>query len=430
LDRLARECGFIQRKGKIDAFMFVMTLMFSDIDHQQLSLLDLKCDLVNHFNCDVSRVALHKRFNPKAKDFLKALLSRQLSKGLQLKDNDILATGLFNRVCIKDSTKFSLPIQYANNYPGYGSFNKNSSLMNIQYEYDLQSGDWLNLDFTKATRNDQQDSKETLESIQAGDLHLRDLGYITMSYLNHVDKEKAFYINRLPKVGVYTKKDGKFELIDWKKIDKMMKRCGFKQFELESYLGKEDKLKTRMVIFPIPERVSQERIRKASIGGKRKKKKYKLSKEYKIKANYNIFITNVPEIQMSVENIAQAYRLRWQIELVFKAWKSILLINKTKVVKQDRFECQLLAKLLWVLSNWKILQSINFYAKTTCSLMKFFKQAKRTSMYWKLVILKQYSINHWLSQIIIPVIPHLNLGAKKGDVPHSEIFASVLNDLS
>lgn len=51
---------------------------------------------------------------------------------------------------------------------------------------------------TKGLRDDQIDSAETVGSITKGDLHVRDLGYITPTYLSAVADKEAFFLNRLP----------------------------------------------------------------------------------------------------------------------------------------------------------------------------------------------------------------------------------------
>ena len=141
--------------------------------------------------------------------------------------------------------------------------------MNIQYEYDLLSANWSCLEFIKATQNDQADSRETL--------------------------------------------------------DKVFKKKGLGQMELNMVLSEKHKLESRMVIVPIPDDVYQERIRKAS--RLVKNKGCQLSNQYKIKARYNIFITNVPADRLFTEDIIQVYRLRWQIELVFYAKRIVMQSN-------------------------------------------------------------------------------------------------------
>ena len=56
----------------------------------------------------------------------------------------------------------------------------------------------------------------------------------------------------------------------------------------------------------------------------------------KIMLKYNIFITNVTANVLAFEVIRKIYYLRWQIELVFKTWKSFSKIDRIKKVKKER----------------------------------------------------------------------------------------------
>jgi IS4 transposase len=64
---------------------------------------------------------------------------------------------------------------------------------------------------------------------------------------------------------------------------------------------------------------------------------------YKKKLRYNTFITTVGASILPLTVINKTYYLRWQIEMVFKTWKSFFRIDKIKRVKKERLECQLLA---------------------------------------------------------------------------------------
>lgn len=425
LDKIARECGFIQRKGKISASAFINTLLYSVMTQDQTSLMDIKCDLEEHFSCYVSKEALHKRFTPQAVSFLKVILSEQLSKQLDFGDNHF-SSGFFKQVCIKDSTKFNLPLSYIKDYPGYNSYNKNSSIMNIQYEYDILSGDWKSIELTKATRNDKLDSKETLDNIQSDNLYIRDLGYVTSDYLEAIINKGAYFLNRLPKINVYQLTNEGYKALDWYELHKEMQHSGIQEKELEVYLGKNSKIKTRIVLFPVDNQVVEKRIRKASKGGKRKKK-YQLSKEYKIKAHYSIYITNVPKSILSTVQIQKIYKLRWQIELIFKAWKSHLKLDKVKPMKKERFECQLLAKFLWILLNWRIFQLANYLVRQinpnlACSVLKFYQRAKRFSVTIRHLLSIENGVSQWLKKNIRGLSLMMLVEKKKGKVTHSEIL--------
>lgn len=409
-------------------------LIFNELDQSQLSLLDLKLDLQSYFGCKISREAIHKRFSPEALSFLKALLAKLLEFRLEKVEWTPSLVSGFNRLLLKDSSKFTIPSEFANDYPGYGGFHKGNAIMNIQYEYDLFTGNWASLNFTKATRNDQQDSKETLSLIEKDDLLVRDLGYVTMTYLNGVVKNKAYFLNRLPTtVNVYSQKDDGYQPINWVEIDKKFEKNALSQMELDVVLTMKNKLGARMIILPVPEQIYCQRIKNASKHAK--SKGCQLSNEYKIKAKYNIYITNVPQEKLSFKDIVHIYRLRWQIELVFKSWKSNLSLHKTKKVKKERFECQLIARIIWALVNWRIFQAANWSLQPSkkakgISILKFSKQITKITAIIREYIDDVNGLKLWIKERYIPMVKHLLIETKKGKISHCQMLVESFYKLS
>jgi len=122
------------------------------------------------------------------------------------------------------------------------------------------------------------------------------------------------------------------------------------------------------------------------------------------------------------EEVIQLYRLRWQIELVFKSWKSLLDIHKVKAVKRERLECQLIAKFIWILLNWKIFQCIDAFVKKNspeyaCSIWKFFKQARQYGYALRNVTTGSMDVRDWCQIFILPIIKSLLIEPKKDKKP-------------
>ena len=428
IEKIARETGFIQRSSsKIDAFNFLACLMFNEQEQKDTSLLNMRLDFLEQYDCDISREAIHKRFNQQAVNFMQTILSRHMVQRFEV---DSQLNSKFKSVSIKDSTKFRIPKSLSDHYPSYNGIGKDQALMNLQYEFDLFTGNWKRFDITKATRNDQEDSKTTLDNIQEGDLLLRDLGYVTMTYLQEVAKRKAYYVNRLPPTfNVYYMDDGEIKKISWIELHDKIKQNGIDQMELNVFLGKNQMLPCRLILKPVPEQVYQQRIRKVSKHAK--SKGVQVSKEYKIKARYNMFITNTTQDQLSTREIGEVYRLRWQIEVVFKTWKSHIKLHMTKKVKKERFECQLIAKMIWIILNWRLFQIANLIIKSRdnkagCSIAKFFKQAMKFMGSLKYVIVHNEDINHWFTNIFKPIVPNLLLEKKNGKKTHCQIYTDTL----
>jgi hypothetical protein len=110
----------MKRKGKVPASCFVNTLLFNENDQVNISLPDLTSDLNQVYGIDVSKEALHKKFTPEAVNFLKGLVGELFSGQLQ-QLIDVELPLHFPQIKIKDSTKFSLPDSYGNDYKGYGN---------------------------------------------------------------------------------------------------------------------------------------------------------------------------------------------------------------------------------------------------------------------------------------------------------------------
>ena len=65
-----------------------------------------------------------------------------------------------------------------------------------------------------------------------------------------------------------------------------------------------------------------------------------------------MYITNIKQEILSAKQVYEFYSLGWQVEIIFKTWKSILHIHSVKQVKIERFQCQLYGKpILLLLSS-------------------------------------------------------------------------------
>ena len=57
--------------------------------------------------------------------------------------------------------------------------------------------------------------------------------------------------------------------------------------------------------------------------GKRKEKGKSYSEKSRILSGLNIYVTNTPWEWVPMKQVHELYSLRWQIEIVFKTWKSL-----------------------------------------------------------------------------------------------------------
>lgn len=371
-------------------------------------------EVLSEHGVSISKQGIDKRFGENSVLFVKKVFEKYLKSQIQQSGIEDGWLGHFNQVRIKDSTKFDVPKEFVDLLPGSGG-SASIAGVSIQYEYDVKSGNILDLAITPANRPDSTDAKETLGNIEKDDLYIRDLGYFILANHTKIKNEGAYFINRLnTKTNVYQEKENNLVELDLEAVLDYMKKAGIDRMEKDVLIGKKEKLPVRLIIEIMPDDVFEKRIRK--INKINKGKGCKTSKEYTIRARFNLFITNISYDTLPVRAISTLYKIRWQIELVFKVWKSTFGINKTHKMKYTRWLCLLYAKLILVIINWNIIMAHRtmFYKAfgEMLSFDKCFKTLKDKVAKFRGIlkqgeaameemmdfITKIFSVSHWLEK--------------------------------
>lgn len=101
--------------------------MFSYQRGKDFSLLDMASFLFQEFGINITKQSLHDRFASPAVDFLKKCLDCLLTQKISYSGEKQALKTHFNRIRIKDSTKFALPDSFSAKYKGYGGALHHSS---------------------------------------------------------------------------------------------------------------------------------------------------------------------------------------------------------------------------------------------------------------------------------------------------------------
>jgi Transposase DDE domain len=353
LESIARETGFLKRKSKIDPSKFFDLLMYDVSSGKSKSLNQMTIEAESEHGITVSKQGLDKKFNDHSVVFLKRLIENQLSTEIT-NQIDTEWFSKFNRVIIKDGTRFDLQDDFKDILPGSGGCASEAGAC-IQFEFDLKKGSIIQLDITPANRPDNKEASEVLDDVEEGDLVIRDLGYHLYDSFTNIIKRKAFFISRLhPKINVYTLKNGCYQKVDFK--DLYLKMTERQQvWDCKKVFIGGDKIPVNLGIEILPEDIWEKRVKNAEKNNKKKGRK--INYEYKFKIRFNLFITNIPDEDLPTKIISTLYRIRWQIELIFKVWKSVFGINHKSRMKFERWLCLLYVKLLIMLVNWNIIMS-------------------------------------------------------------------------
>ena len=330
LNYIAKATGFIKRDRKLDVFSFVLLMILEARGVIAESLNSLSIQLLQH-GINMSRQGIDFRFNESAVLFMKELSSKIMS--LKFEAYTMLHhASNFNRILIKDSTIFQLPSSYSHKYAGPGG-TASSSGIKLQYEYDLKGSCNIGLDIQAANK---PDSKSALKDIQPMDLCLTDLGYFKLDHFKAIIKQGAYFLSRHKfNTAILIKESGQYKKIDLSWIIAKMRTSEF--IWMEVYIGWKEKLPVNLIMERVPQEVSAEKRKKLKKTAKRKGTQ--ISKDRLAFCDVNAYITNVDREFLPITLIRSIYSLRWQIDIVFKTWKSTFNLNKVKPMKIERFEC-------------------------------------------------------------------------------------------
>ncbi len=353
LDQLAREAKFVQRESKLKGSIFLGLLVFHGESLKAQSLNDLTINLDETYGIQMRKQSLHERFNRYALLFLKKALEKMLQKHCEIIQSLFTDTKGFKRILLKDSTCFQIDKSLATYYPGSGG-NGSPASVRIQFEYDVLNGTINDLSVNPFNHQDATNSVETIHFTKKGDLIIRDLAYMSLEIIKLLEYIGAYYLCRAnTTVKIYEKNGELYCETDFVKIMQYMKKHGITSMEKKVYYGAKEKIAVRLILYRLPDEEYNKRIRKIKKNNN-KKCRGALSKETKARAAFNLFITNASTNQIHRDNVWSFYRLRWQIELIFKVWKSMCNIAEVKKVKKDRLECYIYSKLLLIMLGWKI----------------------------------------------------------------------------
>ena len=290
---------------------------------------------------DISDVALLGRLK-KAKDWLRRLCVELFEEqGLGLSDTSIdFPVRLFDATHVKE--------------PG-----PTGSLWRIHYSVQLPS---LACDFFKITPTKGKGTGESFfqYSIKKGDFIIADRGYSTASGIHHVVSKKAHVMVRVNTASLtfLDMQRQPFSLIE---AIAPIKRAGsVRSFNVLAPNRSEATVAGRLCVI----RKSNEAIKLAhkKIISNASKKGKVVRPETLQYAEYVIVFTTFPEDRFSAVKILNWYRCRWQIELVFKRFKSIAQLGHLPKHSEDSSKAWLYGKLFVALLTNKLINYANSFS--------------------------------------------------------------------
>lgn len=277
----------------------------------------------------VSVQGLEQRFDAASVVFMRRLLEIGLEQLVNSQNRGAILAG-FNGVYLTDCTRLI--------------WDKSGVKLGVRWE--LQSGQ-LQAHLGELKQHDQ--TMAVVDSaMPAGALHLGDLGFFKLQRFQTWNQQGVYWLSRF-KVGTT------LETADGAPLDLLA--CLEKAttpLTIPVEVGRKTRVKAYLVAAPVPAEAYAKRA--ARLKEQARLDQRPLSIRQAQLAHWTLYLTNIPHLTFDQAHILA--RTRWQIELLFKLWKSHAKVLVARTADPLRLQCLGYAKLLGVLiSHWLLLVS-------------------------------------------------------------------------
>ena len=342
--------GFVRRIGKLDGASWTQTLVFGWLADPKGSL-EALAQTAAVLGVEITPQGLDGRFSQAAAECLQGVLEAGLQQLLAARPAAVPLLQRFNGVYIQDSTQIALPAELAGVWRGNGGKDSGAALK-LQVQWEWLSGQLARVDLQNGRSADGAAAAQTA-ALPKGALRLADLGYFNLDVLAETAQQAAFFLTRL-KAGtlIFNAQGQALDLLAW------LKRQTGAQLDLAVQVGQKKQLPARLIAQRVPLEVANSRRRRLRRAAKEAGKG--VSPERLALADWTLLLTNVPADTLSTDEVRVVAGCRWQIELLFKLWKSHGHLDESRSANVWRQLTEVYAKLLgllihnwlWLLSCW------------------------------------------------------------------------------
>jgi hypothetical protein len=337
-EALARKTKFVQRKSKMTGALFLQSVVFGFEEQPRACLTDL-IEMSDDLGVAISKQGLQERIKGAV-----PFLQEMFEQGVRLFRHELPLEAAvlkqFSGIFITDSTVVALPEPLRQEFPGCGGSGSDAAVK-LQLTFELLCGAMDTVDF-QSGRSADQGYDGHVHAIRPGALYMSDLGYFVLHHFQQIDQQHAYFLSRFDlKTALYDPATGeRLDLLAWLRLQTSpaVETCWL--------IGAQEKLPCRVIVTKLPPEVADRRRQKARETAQRKGRT--LSPRHLELLGWNICITNVPASLLTLQQVLVMYSVRWQIELIFKVWKSQCALDRVAGRRRERILTELYAKLIGV----------------------------------------------------------------------------------
>lgn len=324
LNERGKRLGFAERERLITPFRFALSVVASMANEQVESIAGLHRQFNDLWDLDTHYRGFYEQLvKDQSPEFFRTSLCDIMGK-LSMKVLGFeagQAFSEFNRIVIQDGSSLALHAALADVFPG--RFNAVSpAAVELHCTLELLQEVPITMALSPDT-DSEHDYRPEPESLR-GALFLADRGYLDLTYLRDIDRHGGSFIvrgkaNLNPRVMDAYREDGQ-----------RLKSC--QDRELKAITSKFPK--HQRAELEVEWRIEGEPFRLRLIVRWNPQKKC-----------FDYLLTNLPQDRYTINMICLGYKLRWQVELLFKEWKSYNNLHKFDTEKETIAEALIWASL-------------------------------------------------------------------------------------
>lgn len=350
-DHLATSTGCIRRRRKLSGATLAQTLVLGWLHRPEATVHQL-AQMAATLGVTITPQGLAQRFTPETATFLQQVLEAAVTQVLASDPVAIPLLRRFPAVLIQDSSIVLLPAPLAATWRGCGSADPQvaAAAIKLQVRLDLLSGALQGPLLQDGRVHDLKAPAQTLD-LPTGALRLADLGYFSLATLQHLSRQGDYWLTRWQAGTVVLDAQGRaLDLVAW------LSARGDAPTDGPVWLGQAYRLPARLLAQRVPPEVAEQRRQRLRADAQRRGQP--VSPLRWATADWTIYLTNVPADRLTLHEALVLGRARWQIELLFKLWKSQGVIDEWRGTQPWRILCEVYAKLIaMVIQHWVVLTS-------------------------------------------------------------------------
>jgi hypothetical protein len=324
LNERGKQLGFAKRERLITPFRFGLSVVASMATEQVTTIADLHRQFNELWEIKSDYKAFYKQLlKPSAPEFFRTSLChimRQLTmKVLGFEAGEAFSE--FPRLILQDGSSFALHDALADVFPGRFTA-VSPAAVELHCTLDVLQDAPITLALSPDT-DAEHDYRPEPEKL-TGALFLADRGYLDLTYLRNIDRHGGSFIVRA-KAGLNPR------VIDaYREDGQRIKSC--QDRDLQAITSK------------LPKRQRAELAVEWLIEGAPFRLRLIVSWNPQTRC-FDYLLTNLSQDKYTISMICLAYKLRWQVELLFKEWKSYTNLHKFDTEKDTIAEALIWAAL-------------------------------------------------------------------------------------